>query len=330
MQCQECSQPKDDDAAFCASCGDPVATMPAGAPVRRWKAYLSVLFLVAVLLALLGVGYYKFILPDGIIAVVNGEELRHSELETAVKRLRKSYESNYGPAFFEGPTGAQKLGRLRSSALNDQIRERIALQEAQRLGVVVSDEEATAAGEQMQKAAGMDAVAFAKHVRSRYGQEEAFLDEVRKRIIIERLVAGSVTRGIIDPQAAQAAVSRWFKELSARASVRIALPEQLSAAECGCCSPRGEAARTAGAGGGCGSGCGGSGKASPTGEKANTAAEQEAVKAGLAYWKKNHGVKEEVTAKVKDFGCHMQVDILKSGALIASLRYQNGVVTVER
>lgn len=328
MHCQECSHQNDDDAAFCASCGNPVATAPAAAPVKRRKVYLSVLFLVAVLIALLGVGYYKFILPDGIIAVVNGEELRRSELETAVDRLRKAYESNYGASFFEGPSGAQKLGRLRYSALNDLIRERIALQEARRLGIVVSDEEAAAAGQEMRKAAGMDTAAFAMHIHSLYGQEEAFLDEVRKRITIERLLAASVTSGMTDPQASQAAVSRWFQELTSRASVRIALPEQISAAECGCCSPKGAAARTAGTGG-CGSGCGASGTAAPTGEKENREAKQEAIKAGLAYWKKNRGT-EEVTAQVKDFGCHMQVDILRSGQLMASLRYQNGQVTEER
>ncbi len=328
MHCQECSHPNDDDAAFCASCGNPVATAPAAAPVKRRKAYLSVLFLVAVLVALLGVGYYKFILPDGVIAVVNGEELRQSELERAVERLRKAYESNYGASFFEGPSGAQKLGRLRYSALNDLIRERIALQEARRLGIVVSDDEAAAAGQEMRKAAGMDTAAFASHVRTLYGEEEAFLDEVKRKIIIERLLAASVTGGMTDPQASQAAVNRWFQELSSRASVRIALPEQISATECGCCPPKGAAARTAGAGG-CGSGCGASGTAAPTGKQADKTTEREAIKAGLAYWKKNRGA-EEVTARVKDFGCHLQVDILRSGELLASLRYQNGQVTEER
>lgn len=327
MLCQECSHQNDDDAAFCASCGNPVATAPAAAPVKRRKAYLSVLFLVAVVLALLGVGYYKFILPDGIIAVVNGEELRQSELETAVDRLRKAYESNYGASFFQGPSGARKLGRLRYSALNDLIRERIALQEARRLGIVVSDEEAAAAGREMRKAAGMDAAAFAVHIRSLYGQEEAFLEEVKRKVIIERLLAASVTSGMTDPQASQAAVSRWFQELTSRASVRIALPEQLAATECGCCPPKGAAARTAGTGG-CGSGCGASGKAALPGQKADKTAELEAIQAGLAYWKKNRGT-EEVAARVKDFGCHIQVDILRSGALVASLRYQNGVVTEE-
>jgi hypothetical protein len=48
------------------------------------RAYFFALLLIPVVALATGLGYYKFILPDGIAAVVNGEEIKHSELDSAV------------------------------------------------------------------------------------------------------------------------------------------------------------------------------------------------------------------------------------------------------
>ncbi len=54
--------------------------------------------------------------------------------------------------------------------------------------------------------------------------------------------------------------------------------------------------------------------------------EKRIADAGLAYWREHYG-KGEVTARVSDFGCHMQVDIIRDGRVVKSLQYQNGRIT---
>jgi D-Tyr-tRNAtyr deacylase len=57
-----------------------------------------------------------------------------------------------------------------------------------------------------------------------------------------------------------------------------------------------------------------------------TEVEKRIADAGLAYWREHYG-EGEVTAKVGDFGCHMQVDIIRDGRTVKSLQYQNGKIT---
>ena len=54
--------------------------------------------------------------------------------------------------------------------------------------------------------------------------------------------------------------------------------------------------------------------------------EKRAADAGLAYWQEHYGG-EGASAKVSDFGCHLQVDIIREGKTVKSLQYQNGNIT---
>jgi hypothetical protein len=51
-----------------------------------------------------------------------------------------------------------------------------------------------------------------------------------------------------------------------------------------------------------------------------------ASEAALRFWHQKHG-NDPVSTKVTDFGCHMQVDIVKAGKLVGSLRYQAGAIS---
>jgi len=51
-----------------------------------------------------------------------------------------------------------------------------------------------------------------------------------------------------------------------------------------------------------------------------------ATEAGLRYWRTKHGT-DQVAARVRDFGCHMQIDIVKDEKVIGSLRFQGGVIS---
>jgi hypothetical protein len=61
-----------------------------------------------------------------------------------------------------------------------------------------------------------------------------------------------------------------------------------------------------------------SGNPSPSGAKA--------ADAGVRYWQEKHGG-EAVTARTTDFGCHIQVDILRENKIVRSLRYQDGSIS---
>jgi hypothetical protein len=84
--------------------------------------------------------------------------------------------------------------------------------------------------------------------------------------------------------------------------------EPVSTAKASCCS----------SGGG---GCGGSGRAQSLDPKI----EQEARAKGLEYYEKKTQ-KKGASAKVTDFGCHIQVDIIEGGKVVVSLTYNQGKV----
>jgi len=70
----------------------------------------------------------------------------------------------------------------------------------------------------------------------------------------------------------------------------------------------------------CKSGCGG-GRASPLDPKT----EKEAKAKALEYYEKKTQ-KKGASAKVTNFGCHIQVDIIENGKVVSSLTYKQGEV----
>jgi hypothetical protein len=70
----------------------------------------------------------------------------------------------------------------------------------------------------------------------------------------------------------------------------------------------------------CKSGCGG-GRAQPLDPKM----EQEAKAKALEYYERKTQ-KKGAEAKVTNFGCHIQVDIIEGGKVIVSLTYRQGEV----
>jgi len=288
MQCNSCKTTNEPDSVFCSECGKPLADQTQGPEKKQRKSYLFVLLFVPVIVIAAAVGYYKFFLPAGVAAVVNGEEIRLSELNAAASRM-------------QGGGDAASAG-LRYQALNELIAERLALQEARKAGIEVSKDEVAAAAAQAQAASGLDAGAFNKEMKSLHGSMRGFENMLERRILISRLIAERVVPPGADPGTAGRAVDRWLRNLSEKAAVRIALAEQWSGGGCSCCNKEG-------------------GQAQPVSDKAKAATD-----AGLRYWRAKHGP-EAVSARLTDFGCHMQVDIVKNEKIIGSLRYQSGTIT---
>jgi hypothetical protein len=302
--CPECSSENDADALFCADCGKSLVDQSGGPASKKGRPYfIGVLF--AAVITLIAAGYYKFILPDGVAAVVNDEKITLSELDAAVARM--------------GGKAGDAADGLRYRALNELIAERLVLQEAGKAGIRISSDEASSAARDVQAASGLDDAAFTSQMKALYGSTRDFQKALERRLVINRYLAERIVPRGAGPQAAAQAVDQWLRHLTAKASVRIALAENLSA-PCGGCRSQseGQSIQT------CSRpdrGC-----QARNGRTASTIASKAAEEAGLRYWHLKHGP-DAVSARLQDFGCHIQVEIVKDERIIGSLRYQDGIIT---
>jgi len=309
MNCGKCNTTNDNDAAFCVNCGGVLTA----APQKGWRSYRYALLLLPVLLVAAGAGYYKFILPSGVAAVVNGEEITLAELDNLVR-----------PDGRGAGVSAETLGQMRYAALSELITERIALQEARKAGIQASNDEVQAAVQDMRAASGLDEKGFEAKVTEHYGSMAAFRKGLERRLAIRKFIDEKVTVGASGPAEANMRLNRWLQDSTAKAAVRVSLAEQLPAAGCGCCGGGGPGVAKQGcdpAKGASKRGC-----APQAGGKQVSGQGNVARDAALAYWRKQNG-NGPVETKVTDFGCHVQVDIMSNNRIAKSLRYQNGTIT---
>jgi hypothetical protein len=307
MNCGKCKRSNDADAVFCANCGSSLAVLPGSALVMRRKPYWFALLLVPVLLAAAGMGYYKFMLPNGVAAEVNGEEITITELDAVVRSAKDGKD-----------VPEEALDRMRYAALSDLITERIACQEARKAGVRVSPEEMNNAIERTRSAAGLDEKSFEARVNALYGGRSSFRKGMERRLIIRKFIDEKITAGIPDPTISGFRVDQWLQGISSKATVRVSLEEQMQRSSgCACC-------------GGSGTGPAKHGCDPKVGTRAG--AEQPvsqitaARDAAIGYWNREHGT-GPVETKITDFGCHIQVDMVANNRIARSLRYQNGTIT---
>jgi hypothetical protein len=147
---------------------------------------------------------------------------------------------------------------------------------------------------------------------------------VERNLLIRKFIFEKVVPSGADPLTARAAVNNWLQEVSDKSTIRIALAENGSSAGCGngCTMAGGkQQQKSAVPAGPC---CKTSGPAASSGQPKDRS--KAAETACLKYWHDNHGA-DDVTAKLTDYGCHVQVDIVKNKKNIASLKYQNGSIT---
>jgi len=247
MQCAKCAITNDADALFCSACGNSLQGADL-ARVRSRRPYWYVLILAPALALVVGIGYYKFLLPDGIAAVVNGEDIRLSELDGVVARSQR--------------TNAAADPRFRYRALNMLIMERLVQQEAHKAGMEISREELASAVAQARAASGLQEEAFVCEVSMQYGSMQAYEKSLKRRLLTSSFLAGKAAPRDGDPETVRMSRERWMQDLMARASIRIALSEEMQGPGCGsgCGAGQGAAKPCQGAQGhGCaqaaGSGC---------------------------------------------------------------------------
>lgn len=312
MLCTNCNHDNELDAVFCGECGKPLGAVSPPAPLWSRKAYWFIVVLVPVLLLVGWFGYYKFFLPDGIAAVVNGEAITLSELDAAIVQAQAEPES--------------VTGRLRYQVLNDMITERLLLQEAAKAKMSVSRDEVIAAIASARSASGFDEKAFEKEMQSQYGSEAAFERALERNLLIRKFLAEKVVPAASDPVTARIAVTNWFQNISGKSTIRIALAENGSNDGCGggwnMAGGRQQQKQPAAAGPCCKT----TGPTAAPSQDPSKDRPKAAEAACLKYWHDKHGA-DTVTAALTDFGCHFQVDIVKNNKKIASLRFQNGSIT---
>jgi hypothetical protein len=303
MQCPDCKQTNDTDALFCTACGRPLEAAPQQAAKIQRRAYFIALLFVPVIALAAGIGYYKFFLPNGVAAVVNGEEIKLSELDAAVARAQGSQEA--------------ASSQLRYQLLNQLITQRIVIQEARKAGISVSKEEIETSATEARASSGLDEATFNREVVSQYGSLSTFKDALERRLLVNKFLAVKVVPPSADPSTVRSAINRWLDDITGRAAVRIALAGQGAGPGCGCCNTKdGQASQRSGIQG---HGCAAVNK--PVASDVGKAAD-----AGLRYWHAKHGL-DTVTTRLTDYGCHIKVDIVKNKKIIGSLRYQDGNIT---
>jgi len=162
------------------------------------------------------IGYYKFFLPDGIAAVVNGEDIKKTELDAAAVRVPGTEETEYR--------------RYRYEVLNQLITEVLVLQEARKAGIRVSEEEISAATAEASH--GLDVAAFRQQVALHDGGTRQFEQALERRILITKFMNERIVPKGADQQTARVVVSKWATALTRNAMVRVALSEQVANSSC--------------------------------------------------------------------------------------------------
>jgi D-Tyr-tRNAtyr deacylase len=239
-------------------------------------------------------------LESKLVGKVNGEGITRREFSKRLERAKKFYELRYGQSLFQGEEGKKNLNRLKTDILDEMTTEEI-LQEAKSAGYAFApDEEIVKQVEVVKKKYALSDA----DIRQKMGLSiEDLKEELRKGWIISQFVERTVLKG--NQANPDLLFGQWLTKSKANAKVETYEKlEPVSTAKASCCK----------------SGCGG-GRAQPLDPKI----EKEAKAKGLEYYE-NKTQKKGASARVTNFGCHIQVDIIEDGKVVVSLTYRQGEV----
>jgi hypothetical protein len=296
--CPSCNGVNEKKARFCTHCGNPLLKKRRILFTRR-----SVLFgAIGLILA----GAISYLLTGGLesklVGKVNGEGITRKEFSKRVERLKRFYELRYGQNLFQGEQGKENLNRIKTDILNEITTEKILLQEAKGAGYSSApDEEIVKQVEAIKKKYDLSDEDLKQKMG---GSIEDLKEELRKGWVISQFLEKAVLKG--DQQNSELIFTQWLTR--AKTNAKIETYEKLQpipTAKASCCS----------------SGCGGGGRARPLDPKI----EKEAKAKGLEYYEKKTQ-KKGASARVTNFGCHIQVDIIEDGKVVVSLTYKQGEV----
>ena len=281
---------------FCVHCGNLLLRRR----TRLINRYTFAGVIIFILTGAIGLFFMGSLKPK-LVGRVNGEGLTRKEYLKRVDRVKKFYENRYGQGFFEGQTGQENLNRLKTDVLDEMVAEKILLQEAKGAGYSSApEEEIQKEVEAIRKKYGLSDADIKQKMG---GSLEDLKDELRKGWIVSQFLEKAVLKG--DQQNSELLFTQWLTKAKTKAQIETYEKlEPVSTAKASCCR----------------SGCGG-GRAQPLDPKV----EKEAKAKGLEYYEKKTQ-KKGSSARVTNFGCHIQVDIIEDGKVVVSLTYKQGEV----
>ncbi len=300
VSCSFCGGGNEKGSRFCTYCG---RSFSGKKRARLPKRYI----LAGAGLILIGVFAFFWMrtLESMEVGRVNGETISREEFSKRIGRAKKFYEYRYGQDVFQGEAGRDNLNRLKSGTLDEMVTEKILLQEAKAAGYTAAPEDEIE--KQLEAVKKKNNLSEADLEKIFSGSIADFKAELRTGWVISQFIDKMVVKG--DQVNGNQLFSRWLTEAKAKSKIETYERfDPVSTATASCCS----------SGGG---GCGGGGRQQPLDPKV----EREARAKGLEYYeKKTH--KKGASARVTNFGCHIQVDIIEDGKVVVSLTYRQGDV----
>jgi len=292
--CSSCGQENETQSQFCIYCGNPI--------LKRGEITFKRHYLLLGLISLILIVSILFFVIEGFnnksIARVNGEGITRKDFLKRTNQAKKFYESRYGQNIFMGEAGKENMNRLKNSILDEMVTEKILLQEAKKAGYTLTsipEKEIEERVEAIKRTYRLSNDDLKKMIG---GSLEDLKEELRTELIISKFLQKTVLKeGQGNPDQIFA---QWLSKVKANAKIETF--EKFGALitkKASCCT----------------SGCEG-GVASPLDLKT----EKEAKAKALEYYE-NKTQKKEVEAKVTNYGCHIQVDIIDNGKVVLSLTY---------
>lgn len=296
--CPNCGEGNDRQNAYCVRCG---RSLQKG----RKRVKSSILLFGLISLALAGIAGY--IIAGGfeskLVGRVNGEEITWKEFSSRLDRAKRLYEFRFGKDFFKGAAGEENLIRLKAQLLDEVLMEKLLLQEAKSGGYTnVPEKEIEEQIEAIKKQHGLSAADF----KNKLGLEIVeFKEELKRDLFISQFVEKAVLKG--NQGNRERLFQEWLSAAKSRASIetyeKFDAPPPIQSV---CCK---------------GGGCGGGEKVRSLDPKV----EKEARAKALQYYEAKKG-KNGANARVINFGCHIQVDIIEEGKVVLSLTFDRGEV----
>ena len=321
LNCVRCGKETGEEDLFCPEC-----QAVSGARKSKPLWVFSMVFS-AILLSLTGLFLWHGGLSFGSLsldsiwgkpaAVINGESISRADLMARVRTIQTLVERQHGKDIFAGERGRALWANLENEVLDEMLEEKLVSQEARKLGIQVTEEQVNQKVDRITK----EIFGTWENFQARFQEEgmsrEHLQGNIRYLLLTEELKKAKAQEGAKP----DASFEAWLIQAKQNAEVAIYnsgnWSRGASPSAGGCCSSSG----SPGAGG-----CGGQ---SATPRAIDPKTEGEAQKAALEAFQKSNPAEKSVTAKVIDYGCHIQVDIQKEGRVIKSYSYQNGKVEEE-
>jgi hypothetical protein len=295
--CPSCEGTNEEGSGFCVHCGSSLLT------TRRSRFKKRHLLFAGLSLILIGITFFFWInaSESKLVGKVNGEGITLEEFSKNVDRLKKFYENRYGQGIFEGEGGKGNLNRLKTEILDEIITEKILLQEAKIAGYTSAPE-----GEIEKRLEALKKqFSLADADLKKMGRDIKDLKvELQKEWITSQFIQKAVLKGNL--RNPDQIFDQWLAQAKSRAKIETYEKlEPVTTAKASCCK----------------SGCGGG----STARSLDPKLEQEVKAKGLEYYEKKTQ-KKGANARVTNFGCHIQVDIIEEGKVALSLTYRDGEV----